>query len=776
MAIIVQKDFPRVGRGFSLSTQIIPPSGILAIIKEVGGDGMYRFSKDGGRTFTSWKTFDSKAISDIGSLSDSCDLIFDYAYKNFPEVNPVSTLSISKNSSFVFDKTIFKLFFENDDEKVLSWAVNVLEKLFSSGIVPLYIKRDNSEDYNAFFLTISQFFAYIVIYARKFREIESLDILMKEFIEGWGLVYENINSLDKRQYLFKNWKNEFYKRGTYRITNSEGVLESELKRLVGYEKPNEFIFAALSPQNIGWCLGWSSPTWYGTETVNAVSKGYDFGIDYVGENFGDFISFSKKEIVLDKEGTPVTNQMKTKHDWEIQISDGEVPYQYFEEKTVGVNSVNKYPIIGSVENEFFEGIYTLRPSGTGRSGISSEIDKNKLIEVYVGLDYEITVWVKAETADPQNIEFGVECYDYNLEEVRLVRVTDFKDTNSFFEGDTYQSPCKVPGIYYRLRGVIYNISTEKKPDCYLNFENGRPLRFMNNVKFINPRIVQNRDGSVSDIHIAGVCVKPLNLPFSQGYLGQKNVIAMYSTIRTSRTKRDIESFIKRYLVSYKNVVSYTWLDWVVRTSWFLTFYLRRSYDKKPISDGTIRLSNGMSSVTNEDGYCRLELPFDSNVDWVAESRGVSSSGSVFMDKDKTIEVELNIPLLVTINIIKPGWGTVNVEGDKYPYSDIILTATPLQDSEFINWVFEDGTEDKRNPTVYWLSDHDVTIQAVFRKKSIISFTPSEIIIDATDNTGVSEISSSKNWALDEITEDWLSASPYKGGEGETEVQINVSRD
>lgn len=64
---------------------------------------------------------------------------------------------------------------------------------------------------------------------------------MKEFIEGWGLVYENITTLDQRKYLFKNWLDQFRKRGTPAITETGGVVDGELRRLVGYTKPNEFI-------------------------------------------------------------------------------------------------------------------------------------------------------------------------------------------------------------------------------------------------------------------------------------------------------------------------------------------------------------------------------------------------------------------------------------------------------------------------------------------------------------------------------------------------------
>ena len=103
------------------------------------------------------------------------------------------------------------------------------------------------------------------------------------------------------------------------------------------------------------------------------------------------------------------------------------------------------------------------PTGSGRSGVDSQADTTKVMEVYRGLNYEITVWVKALNGDeygnslPQNIEFGVNCYNGNMQLRQQVRLTDFQATSSFFLGDRYQSPCLVANKWYRLKGIIYNI-------------------------------------------------------------------------------------------------------------------------------------------------------------------------------------------------------------------------------------------------------------------------------------------------------------------------------
>jgi hypothetical protein len=719
MASIKLKEFPHIGCGFTIYTQIIPLAGLVAILRAARENeySLFRYSKDGGRTYSNWEVFSNNCLEKLGRLTDSDDLVLDYVTKPFSAPKVFQRNSPKQASAIIYDKTIFKTFFDSNDPQVLAWAINVLEKLFEPGIVPLYVSRNNQDDYNSFFLAITHYFAFIVIYSRNYRQLENSDLLMKEFIENWGIVYENIETLDQRRYLFLNWIQEFYNRGTDKIAATGSEIEGELRRLVGYEKPNEFIFAVLPPESVGWCLGWSSPTWYGTETVNEVSKGWDFGTDYSGNISTDLIKFANDEIVMKKTGAPELNEIQTEYPWKIYTED-ELPTDYSEINAAGVGKLSDYPIIGTVERRFVDGMYVFQPKGYGRVGISTEIDKTKVLEVYPGLDYEITVWVRALNLGNQNIEFGVHCYDSNLQLINQVRITDWRETNSFFEGERYQSPCKIPGVYYRLRGIIYNILEEKDENLYLNFENGRPLRFMGGVKYMAPYIVQNRDSVSCDILIAGICLKPLKLPFSQGYLGQKNVIAMYSQINSSRTKSDIEEFIKRYLVSYKNVASYTWLDWVVRNSYFLTFNVKRELDGQPIENAQVTLSNGFTSQTDKNGYVRFELPKNSNISWEISAKGITSQGSVSLDKDVTVDVIMNLPLHVEIEIVQQGWGEARVEGSCLPRTEITLIATPNPGYSFVKWnIVTDLTEDSRNPTQYWVGDHDLYIQAIFEEIS-----------------------------------------------------------
>lgn len=743
MAQLVYKDFPQIGKGFRIMTRSIPPAGLIPVIQAAreGNRNEFRYSTDGGVTFTEWGELTPIGLRSMTSLTRKVDLVFDLItdpYRNIRARRAINPYN-DPLSGVIYDKSVFKTFFNSNDPQVLAWALNVLEKLFEPGIIPLYVNRDNQIDFNTYFFTITHFFAFVVIYARQFREFmnfgedniseRSREMLLKKFIEGWGLVYENITE-EQQRYIFENWINEFRKRGTYQIVNKpedSSIPYGELRRLVGYTEPNEFIFGTLSPQDVGWCMGWSSPTWTGTETVNAVSKGYDYGPDYGGDAFQDKIQFSEDTITLPNSNEIVENSLITNEEWQLFLG-GNTPSGLNSSNFIGVGPLEDYPILGEVERKIIDNQYVLLPTGSGRVGVDSEVDKTKVMEVYMGLNYEITVWVKALQGDeqgralPQNIEFGCNFYDGNKELRTQVRITDFRNTNSFFLGDRYQSPCLMAGVWYELRGIVYNIEELKDESLYLNFVNGRPLRFVDDAKYMAPYIVQNRNGAVSDIAIGGVVLKPLDLPFSQGYLGQKNVVAMYVQINSARTKQDIEDFIQRYLVSYKNVVSTTWLDWVVRTSYFVSFFVTNQYTGDPLEGATvtIRVKGGstFSNVTDSNGYIRFEVPMDSEISYEVEYAGVAKSGTDVVNLDyKKISVQIQVPLVVDVTVVDPEWGTVDVQPqptERLPRTEITLTATPERRYRFLQWEIEPaGAVDNRNPTVYQLGDVDIQVKAIF---------------------------------------------------------------
>ena len=177
-------------------------------------------------------------------------------------------------SQEIYNKTVFKRFFEENDPAVMEWAENVLEKVSSPGILPTFIKKDG-EDFKAYWETVCHIFALVVLYAKQYNEIDTNKILFELFIENRGLVTDEVDTLEQMKYLFNNYVKEYRKRGTLDIVNKEGMILGELLRLIRYKTEDEFIFALLMSRDTGWTMGHSSPTWNRTDTVLNITKGYE---------------------------------------------------------------------------------------------------------------------------------------------------------------------------------------------------------------------------------------------------------------------------------------------------------------------------------------------------------------------------------------------------------------------------------------------------------------------------------------------------------------------
>lgn len=768
MASFVARDFPEIGAGFTIKTQSIPLAGLLCVMRmaRTDGGGLFRYSLDGGITYTEWTIVDEDSLLDCSKVVDTFDVILDYVVS----VNDTSTPTLD-NERFqytIFNKTIYKNFFDANDVKVIGWAWNVLEKMYIHGVVPTYISRANVDDFNSFFLAITHLFAIIVVYARCYRKLEDNDVLIRTFLEQWGIVYETITTQQERNNIYSNWINEFSKRGTVQIAG-EGTPNSELRRLLGYTKPSEFLFSILEPCNIGWCIGYSSPMWYGTEAVNAVSKGWDYGIDWLrGDSFR------------------------------------------------GIGTVSDYPIVGSLSKVVDkDGVSVFQTGGSGMSGIYS-YDISKSMEIYSGMDYEVTIWVKALAEGNQNIDFGVNCFGFNGEMIKQVSLTDLKLSNSFLSEDADGNLCLIPNVWYRLRGVIYNVLTDKDTELYLNFKGGRPLKFANGTAYLAPYIVQDRNSSNVDIQIGGICLKPLYLfprhqtynlsigdsvpllmdgypiqehswkngagddmvttisPVGQGFLGSKAVAVIYSQINSSRTKKDIEAFIKNNLLSYKDVFWGAWLDYICRSSYYLTFVVCKEIDGSPIIGAEVTLDNGLNGATDKDGYVRFEVETGATVRWAVNKKGVTVNGVVQVSSDRLVEVSLNIPVDINLSVYQENWGSIRVDGDLKPKSSVILTAEPSDGYTFKSWEvnYKDFIQ---NPLKYFVSglEDPIDVLAIFERNGEFAFSTHRVEIPYDGGSASVGVTSSKKWALDPITEEWLSVSPKSGEAGTTDILIEI---
>ena len=186
----------------------------------------------------------------------------------------------------VYDRNIFKQFFDVDDPDVLAWRDNVFNKLYGKGLIPDYITRvgditnpsTDDQDFIDFFTSITHLFAIIVRYGRLFGDIQGTEKLLLKYIHNLGLFVRHDESYDHLVYLFENFPDEFKKRGTLDIVeylNDTTIPDGELLRLINYTYPDEFIFALLESSVTGWCIGHSSPTLNTTRDSINMIKGYE---------------------------------------------------------------------------------------------------------------------------------------------------------------------------------------------------------------------------------------------------------------------------------------------------------------------------------------------------------------------------------------------------------------------------------------------------------------------------------------------------------------------
>lgn len=406
-------------------------------------------------------------------------------------------------SQEIYNKTVFKRFFEENDPAVMEWAENVLEKVSSPGILPTFIKKDG-EDFKAYWETVCHIFALVVLYAKQYNEIDTNKILFELFIENRGLVTDEVDTLEQMQYLFDNYVKEYRKRGTLDIVNKEGTILGELLRLIRYKSEEEFIFALLMSRDTGWTMGYSSPTWNRTDTVLNVTKGY--------------------------------------------------------ETTTNVTDLNAYPlvnptgvvIVDDVDNDG-NPIKAMTFVGNSLVGISSAEDKSKLLPVSENMTYQISFKAKTSSVNNQNLKFGVEVYGKGKQVTTCKESYGEAESISFVSNDGALS-LPFAGVYYECRGILSRKDRAYASPVALNFPNGRGLQMKEGISYLSLFLTQDRSVASNNVYIYDIKIKPLFLPFYQGNLGEKDVIAAYYKNNSLASDTGIKDFSEEYLLSYKNVL------------------------------------------------------------------------------------------------------------------------------------------------------------------------------------------------------------------------------
>lgn len=486
---------------------------------------------------------------------------------------------------------MFDRFFKKDDLRVLGWAQNVLDKVCSPGLLPVFLNKD-TDDFKSFWGAFSHLFALVVIYARQYNEIDINKILFDIFIKERGLITDTITSEEQMKYLFNNYVGEYRKRGRMDIVSKEGMILGELLRLIRYQNLDEFIFALLQPKDSGWTLGHSSPTWNRTDTVLNVVKGYE-----------------DSESVLD---------------------------------------LNKYPLINptgvllqdDISNEGLL-IQVMTFVGDTATGISSEEDKSKLLIIDEDLAYQISFKIKTTSVENQNLYFGVQVFDSLQRPLSCIETIGTIESNSFVPDDK-KIQLISSDLFYEFRATISKKNRSFVDKVNLNFLNGRGLRLVGGVKYLSLVLIQDRSlPTTANVSVYDIKIKPIYLPFTQGYLGEKNVIASYYRNNSYSSNTTVNEFIDTFLVSYRNIfASEAIVSMKQANILFKVFSERREY----VKEATIVVAN-QTLMTDINGEAEIVLyPGDYSYD-VQKENFIPIDGAILSVEEGSENIQVEFVLL-----------------------------------------------------------------------------------------------------------------------------------
>lgn len=497
--------------GKSIFIRSNPVTGILALTSFVdnsaGTDGTHTFQKlfrysTNGIIFTDWFALTVQNITSIQvSVKDVLIIELQYITNEPPGSTQltVTSATIVGNStatvsSYYFNNSIFSQYFGCDDVEVLNWEINVLDKLYQKGLLPDYIDRLNDmgspDDFIEFWRSITKFFAYYVVYARKFQKFYESEALLSEYLEQRGLKISPANVIDELNYLMENFYKEIHHRGTMHIIDKSengAAVDGELLRLINYYAPtDEFIFNLYKPEHFGFNLGNSSPMYRGMTINDNANKFYEPAVD-----------------VVDLSLYPTTGEVDV-------VTDGD-------------HSV-------------------MRISSDTGGGIQTDGESNlKKIKVDPDMDYEFFFFIKKE--DGNNFTVGFDAYDKDGGSVSLQSYKDGTDTNLYFNNINLQREDKYLGI----RLFLYNQLKPPYANDKTSLHIGSDLKLKGNVTHVIPRVLVNGGGA----NLYNFRFVPMRTSYSRGFLNTQNFIsAWFRNNNNQLNTLEVTKYIKKYLIPY----------------------------------------------------------------------------------------------------------------------------------------------------------------------------------------------------------------------------------
>lgn len=454
----------------------------------------------------------------------------------------------------IYDRSIFKQYFENSDPEILSWTVNVLEKLVQPGQIAKYIKRETeageATEFETLFEPLVKFFAYHVRLAREFRDFKDDEFLADQYLNNHGQFTCSDETLTQFQFLITNLLRIRAQRGATKMfeqSMDSSIPHGEMLRLLCWEENVFFKLGVARPQYNGWNVNNCSPL------NRSLTGRYDLNL-----------AWEYEEDIQSLFNYPIKNSNY------VSIA----PYR-------GKRCVH-------IENTPF-----------GQEAGIKGIDNSKGIVIDPRLNYEITFYV-AQDITLENLTFGCMAYDSAGSEISLLSTTVGESPRSYF----FQTRrLNRAGTFYMIRGIVYNkdIDTLSTEEARLNIGFGVNLKSTANVVKIVPYIVMDNDmsndsdsesdnfadsdsisfdggssgfdstansasGYWSDpsydgepsIFIWNVKVTPCNTAYSRCYLNNKNFVDIFSVNNSGKySNQQIDNILRKYFIPYNTAFGHT---------------------------------------------------------------------------------------------------------------------------------------------------------------------------------------------------------------------------
>jgi hypothetical protein len=444
----------------------------------------------------------------------------------------------------VYDKSIFKPFFDSNDSGAAAWAANVLSKLIENGEVAKYIKRytenGTATEFEKVFEPTTIFFSYLVQLAREYRDFKLDSYLIESYLKNTGQLTCSEETLVQLQYLVSNLLRVRSERGSLSMIYQSpdiSIPHGELLRLLCWNATTFFKLGVARPQHNSWNVNNSSP-------LNRSNTGrYDLNLA-----------------------------------WEY---------------TEGVESLTPYPLLqpSYITLDSYRGKQCLHieqvPFGE-TAGIGGS-DTSKAIIIDPRLNYEITFYI-AQDVTLENISFGCLAFDALGDPISLKNVVTDANQNWFFETRRLNQV----GKFYMIRGIVYNtnINTLTQDEARLNIGFGTNLKSTDDVAMIIPYIHMDNNmtddsDSASDnfdstsidtdpgasesglwsdgaydsepsIYLWNIKVTPCNTYYNRCYLNNKNFIDIYSNNNNGQfTNQQIDVILRKYFIPYNTAFKNT---------------------------------------------------------------------------------------------------------------------------------------------------------------------------------------------------------------------------